>query len=467
MSEFYLKILSGNHIGAEIPLTAGTYRVGRSEQCDLVLTDHHLADQACIIEINASGQIVIQPDENGQGLLVTGEHYQQPFQYQFFDVIAAGMLLFALGPVDQPWPTLQLPDLHEIKQTEHSAEQLEDDKDDEIGGEIELFSDELDINFQDEDDVAAEKAVGRPSKQKIMIGVSVAIIMVLLAGGLFISGGSDIFDDEPLSVVSALDVANSIKAELALPAVNITEQSNGILDLTGYVPALQDKSDLQLALQMEGIPFNVQVTALQEMRDNAEIVTQSAGYDALTLTLSETPGVLILSGYVATSDELAELVALLEEQIYGLKSIEENVETVRSRADILRRLLREKGLMPRANISVANGAVLLRTRLLDEAQQSDLRGIIQKFQKQYGNNPRVLIANGGSAAERQQVMSLEIKGVSIGQVPYIILSDGSKYLLGAELSDGYILKEIHADYLLLSNGAEQFKYRLGGNRGGS
>ena len=116
-------------------------------------------------------------------------------------------------------------------------------------------------------------------------------------------------------------------------------------------------------------------------------------------------------------------------------------------------------------MTVANGAMLLKTRLLDEKQQADLQKIIQKFQQQYGDNPRVLIASEGGV-ERQRLMSLDIKGISLGQVPYIVLSDGSKYLLGAELSDGHILKEIHADYLLLNNGAEQFKYRLGGNRGG-
>ena len=69
MSEFYLKILSGNHIGAEIPLSVGQYSIGKSEQCDLVLTDHHLAAHACFIDISATGQIIIQPDKGGQPLL--------------------------------------------------------------------------------------------------------------------------------------------------------------------------------------------------------------------------------------------------------------------------------------------------------------------------------------------------------------------------------------------------------------
>ena len=152
---------------------------------------------------------------------------------------------------------------------------------------------------------------------------------------MFIDGDSrGVLDDEPIPIVSALEVAQTIKAELQLSAVDIVELNNGALELTGYVPTLQDKSDLQLALQMKGIPFNVQVTALQEMRDNAQMVLQSEGYDTLTLALSDIPGVLTLSGYVATGDVLAEIATLLESQIYGLKSVDENVETERSRAEI-------------------------------------------------------------------------------------------------------------------------------------
>ncbi|MGB1271865.1 MAG: FHA domain-containing protein, partial [Endozoicomonas sp.] len=60
MSEFYLKILSGNHIGAEIPLEPGRYSVGADDNCDLVLTDASLHDIELIIEISPAGALKVQ-----------------------------------------------------------------------------------------------------------------------------------------------------------------------------------------------------------------------------------------------------------------------------------------------------------------------------------------------------------------------------------------------------------------------
>ncbi|MGB1272140.1 MAG: SctD/MshK family protein [Endozoicomonas sp.] len=59
-----------------------------------------------------------------------------------------------------------------------------------------------------------------------------------------------------------------------------------------------------------------------------------------------------------------------------------------------------------------------------------------------------------------------MRGISMGKVPYVVLVNGSKYLIGAELSNGYIIEDINLEYLLLRNGTDRIKYRLGGNRGG-
>ena len=47
-------------------------------------------------------------------------YYEQAFEHEPFTVVAAGMLLFAVGPADQPWPPLELPNLNEAKQAPHT-----------------------------------------------------------------------------------------------------------------------------------------------------------------------------------------------------------------------------------------------------------------------------------------------------------------------------------------------------------
>lgn len=141
-----------------------------------------------------------------------------------------------------------------------------------------------------------------------------------------------------------------------------------------------------------------------------------------------------------------------------------------SRINTLKSMLREKGLVPRLQVVARDKSVILKGHILDEGQAYDLRTVITRFQKKYANNPTIELATksaGGNLADNQQpALALNIRGISMGKVPYVVLLDGSRYLLGAKLSNGYIIEDINLDYLLLSNGTENVKYRLGGNRDG-
>ncbi|MGB4876459.1 MAG: EscD/YscD/HrpQ family type III secretion system periplasmic domain-containing protein, partial [Candidatus Competibacter sp.] len=47
---------------------------------------------------------------------------------------------------------------------------------------------------------------------------------------------------------------------------------------------------------------------------------------------------------------------------------------------------------------------------------------------------------------------LAIKSVSLGAVRFVVTADGAKYLEGASLGNGFILKAIQDDGLILSDG---------------
>ena len=132
-------------------------------------------------------------------------------------------------------------------------------------------------------------------------------------------------------------------------------------------------------------------------------------------------------------------------------------------------MLREKALVPRLQVIARDKTIILKGHLLDEGQSYDLRTVITRFQKKYGNNPAIELATksaGGVFDDSPSNLALNIRGISMGKVPYVVLLDGSRYLVGAKLSNGYIIEDINLDYLLLSNGTENIKYRLGGNRDG-
>ena len=179
---------------------------------------------------------------------------------------------------------------------------------------------------------------------------------------------------------------------------------------------------------------------------------------------------MVLTGYVPTADELTQIMSTLKQEIHGLVSIVDQVENQAGRVNTLKSMLREKSLSPRIHLIQKSNQITLEGHLLDDEQAYNLNDVVNRFRKRYGNRPALktttrsaVVPQGGNS--RGGSPSLQIRGVSMGRVPYVIMEDGQKYLVGAKLVNGYIIEDINLEYLLLTNGTDRIKYRLGGNGG--
>ncbi|PLZ00283.1 type III secretion system protein [Burkholderia sp. WAC0059] len=89
-------MLTGTHAGAQIPLAAGTYRVGAAENSDICITDW--AGPALSIEVDETG--IVTARECGEG-------EQQGVAVLIQDFVAApfGSIILCVGPQDAQWPS--------------------------------------------------------------------------------------------------------------------------------------------------------------------------------------------------------------------------------------------------------------------------------------------------------------------------------------------------------------------------
>ncbi len=109
-----LKIIQGPNAGAEIALIEGVnVKLGRGEQCDIVLADQTLADVACEIEVGAERVTLLLPGGATERL--------EPLHVKVFETTA-----IAVGPADSPWGTLIWPSPEEKKEEE--AEESQEEK---------------------------------------------------------------------------------------------------------------------------------------------------------------------------------------------------------------------------------------------------------------------------------------------------------------------------------------------------
>ena len=471
MIEFYLKILSGNHIGAEIPIEPGRYSLGKDDGCDLVLTDDNLNDIELIIELFNDGQVKIQSSTTDTLLYVNGEPAGSSIQYRHFDIVTSSSLFIAIGPADAEWPSLVLPNItppstQELTVNEEELPSPEAHEPDLSGSDFEkALSEEEDENEEDDFDDTSFMA----SIDKRWLATIPVLLVLVIASMILIISSTDTEIQKVTDIPGVLEISAKAREQLGLKEVKFKQLPDKSLLASGYTQTLQDKLELQKFLRKQGVPFNSQVIVMNEMRDNAEMLLRDRGYDKLELELDNTPGSLVLTGYVSTSDELDRIISMLKQEIYGLISVVDQVENQINRVNTLKSMLREKGLIPRIHVVVRDQTVILKGHLLDEGQVYDLQAVVTKFQKKYANKPSIELATkyaGGTLTDSQSPLSLNIRGISMGKVPYVILIDGSKYLIGAKLSNGYIIEDINLEYLLLANGTDKIKYRLGGNRGG-
>jgi len=471
MAEFYLKILSGNHIGAEIPLEPGRHSLGKGDSCDLILTDDNLSEVELIIDISGNNQIRIQAGAAGTNLHVNGEPTGTSIQYTFFDIVASNNLFIALGPADVQWPTLTLPNMAPPARQELPASDDTGQLPDAIESELSALDFDQEVpadNTLDDDDELEEPSLLDRIDKRWLAAIPATLVLAIVVIGVTFSSSSSEIQAVP-NMPSAMEISERAKTQLGLKHIKFRQLPDNTLMISGYSQTLQDKLELQKLLRSQNVPFNSQVIVMNEMRDNAEMLLRDRGYDQLELELDTTPGSLVLTGYVATSDELDNIINTLKQEIYGLISVVDQVENQVSRINTLKSMLREKGLIPRLQVVARDKTVILKGHILDEGQAYDLRTVITQFQKKYANNPAIELATksaGGNLATSQSALALNIRGISMGKVPYVVLLDGSRYLVGAKLSNGYIIEDINLDYLLLSNGTENVKYRLGGNRDG-
>ncbi len=472
MTEFYLKILSGNHIGAEIPLEPGRYSLGKNDSCDLILTDESLNDIELIIEIFDDGQIKIQSSTADTPLYLNGGPAGSNISYKHFDIVASNNLFMALGPSDADWPELTLPDASPPTRSNtvpnDDNEQLPEANETELSATD--FGEEIsdDLELGEDDDEFDEEPFSSNINKKWLAAIPIALVLVIAILSLIVSN-TDTRVQKVTRIPGILEISTTVKNKLGLKDITLKQLPDKALMVSGYTQTLQDKLELQKLLRKQGIPFNSQIVVMNEMRDNAEMLLRNRGYNELELELDNTPGSLVLIGYVATSDELEKIIRMLKQEIYGLVSVVDQVENQIGRVNTLKSMLREKGLIPKIHVVVRDQTIILKGHLLDEGQVYDLQTVVTKFQKKYANKPSIELAtkySGGTLTNSQSPLSLNIRGISMGKVPYVILIDGSKYLIGAKLSNGYIIEDINLEYLLLTNGTDRIKYRLGGNRDG-
>jgi hypothetical protein len=91
---------------------------------------------------------------------------------------------------------------------------------------------------------------------------------------------------------------------------------------------------------------------------------------------------------------------------------------------------------------------------VDHDQMKKWADVQYRFDSQYGS--RNVVSSSVHAVARKIQPKFKLQAIWFGEKPYAIAADGSRLYTGAALEDGWIIKEISADRLVVKRNVEEF-----------
>ncbi|MGK8176871.1 type III secretion system inner membrane ring subunit SctD [Aeromonas dhakensis] len=256
----------------------------------------------------------------------------------------------------------------------------------------------------------------------------------------------------------------TLKRFLVSPAyqqVTLSSDVLGLWLLSGYVDENSTRLALQQYLDGSGFNYRLDVRTMEDLRQGAGFILQKLGYEQLQIRNGKEPGWLRLSGEIDTQDpNWNKLDSLLRQEVPGLMGIENQVQIAGTYRERLDGLLQEQGLSRALRVSETKGR-LEASGQLDGTQLVKFQLVQQQFRREFGAHPVLELINQ-TRTPRQDELEFEVRSVSFGRVPYVILADNQRYPVGGATAGGVRVLAIRPDAVVVSKGKQQYIVKLKG-----
>lgn len=418
---YLLKILSGSHQGAEMPLGPGEYTIGSDAACDIIFSDQSIAPYHAKLVVTGT-DIIVKPIE--QSILVAGEpvpHTGVPLTS--LQIVSIDTTHFSIGSPETDWSQLPLPSFETTT-------------------------------------VGCTVAFPNPSKRQRLLKLypwrSAGLLLCCMLVVVISQGNTKPIQPSSLISLTPIEQLQNLVDELNLPNLEVTPLSNGRIKIQGYVKTAAQKQQLANRLRPFAGKVEKRLWVRAHLVDSAKAVMQALGLQGLRIT-DGGPGTLSVAGYVKNDVVWQQALATLRRDIPSILHIEDqHIETLKKRRNILKDMLTQQGLNHKLYIQQDDHGLIV-TGSLNSLDGSRFNQVVQVFRQRFGINPML----NTKINQTQKKVQLSIRSVSVGNVPYLVTQDGHKYMEGTTLENGYNIKSIQPDKIILSFNGKETTYYLG------
>ncbi len=462
-SPFILKVLSGPHLGAEVQLAAGEYRIGRDLECDVVLSDHSLAPEHALLAITADGFRV--QSLAGEVVIERRLHEDPARLLPFFTMLGLGTTVLTVGPETATWPNLQPP----LPGTGESAPALTVI---EGGGAAAAAA-------PGGSDRPAVATAARPASRRRTTSTRLAafgVVMAAVIGVLPFLGRSDQQQATPPDLERFAMSEDGLRSAAPTPEMLIGERLAALGKagtmavepdgpdrwlVRGYVRTQDERHDVQASLDELELPLRYQVLVDAQLEQVARDTLIALGRRLDTVTVEE--GVLTLAGFIPEASDLQRAVDIVGRDVRGLRSIDNRVETERSILAAMQRRLVDGGLAALVRLDLERGQIVARGRVGGDRAEA-WQGLFDSFVADFGRYGMPIVSEVVRVRDETAApatVQLDVRAVGgIGRQSWVILGDGEKYLEGSLLPDGWRIERIGAGEIVLARGGQRYTHQL-------
>jgi type III secretion system YscD/HrpQ family protein len=416
---YSLRVLSGENAGAQITLEPQIpIVVGKSAACNVIFNNEDVADRHVKLVLS-EGKVRLRP--LAQPVYVEGKdiglHDATLLPYQ---LVTIGNVGFAIGDGTGKWPRVDSQGKKQYLGLESGSSNK-------------------------------SEASGAWKKWLFWLGLAVLILANLHyfsrdEGGIFsVFGLKDTVEQQVYSAIGDVD----------LSGITVSKTPSGRIKVVGYVATNEQKQRLiSSILKVEGdVSHHILVNS--NIENNALLIAQTLGEEQLHFS-SKGDGVLIAAGYTQSQANWRRLKSNILEDIEGIESI--NDVQIKPVLELLKEETQEQGLSEKINIHQKGKKFMVSgdpTQNQVKQWHKSLNRIIKPVDGYWQ------VVEDFSTPSNAKEFKLSLRSVSIGDIPFIVSKDGKKYLEGAHLGEGYYIKKIMADQILLKHDGTEIPVYFG------
>ena len=448
--DYILRVLSGPHTGGEIELLPEkTLLIGKGTDCDVILQDEQLNEHHAKFE-HKDEKFFCIPQEEAK-VYINGKLISESTELGAFQSIICGTTLLAIGPKNELWPNIEIPQIDETT--------TEDKKD--------VSGDEKTSDTKSEKN--SSTTVKSFPKYIFKIIFALSCFATLIVGKIVFSSLSKSKEKTQKEESTFPIVALKKSIETALKKYNAPENltkislSGKYFDLQCYLKTTKQKTELKEALKrLPNITFRSTQIYTQE-----RILKQANEFLAPLKTVQACPentfDAIKLKGYLYAPEKQADIKKELLENVPGLTTIKAELKGPEYINLVASKLLIQHNLMGLLKLQPTRMGLMI-TGNIKPSDTEKWKKLQVDLRETFEDTCKVLtyVSVVNPEVVKRVFFPASILSIAIPQKekPWIDLKNGERYYEGMNLSSGYKISFITPEAIQLEKGEELVTFSL-------